>query len=148
MLSQKKIKLFEKEIIRLCYAGLVERWIGLEDAECRLTLTCQVIPNTRIWRDHLKEGRGFDIDTILPDMNTNTILITIDEIEGKLLRIVEPVGDFSIDMIPELKEFYKKSNDLNLWGAASLMNPKFNRGLQAIFAMFCIGFVFSLIFKR
>ena len=85
MLSHKKIKLSEKEIMCLCYAGLADRWVGLEDAECRLTLSCQVIPNTCIWRDHLMDGRGFDIYTVLPDMNTNTILLIIDEIEGKVL---------------------------------------------------------------
>ena len=96
----------------------------------------------------MKEKHGYDIDAFLPASETENILIVVDRQDEELLHVFETGGQFNVDLIANRSKFYEISSEVNFWGILSYKNPRFNRGVQVFFALLCIGFVFSLIFKK
>ena len=147
MLDEKKIKQFENAVMRLAYSGASPpQWVMLEDADFSPTLLCELISDSS--REYMKEKHGYDIDAFLPESETENILIVVDRQDEELLHVFETGGQFNVDLIANRSKFYEISSEVNFWGILSYKNPRFNRGVQVFFALLCIGFVFSLIFKK
>jgi len=117
-MNNKEIALFEDSLIRLFHVGRPMEWIALHDSEDEMTLLCELISANS--HEYMKKKYGWNIPKMLSHEPKNTLLLLIQKQPKKLLRVFERGNDFSISMVPELVDFYKISEQLNLTGAKLL----------------------------